>query len=107
MLLAECVVYMKLIFSHVHLLNMQVRRDTWQGIPAVYKVWDLGDSLEPLQDRQHDLDAYHALCPLRASVSASVSLRGQCRCRLPSLSTSHCSFTGRQRNVLSACQAAT
>ncbi len=53
-------------------LCMQVRRGTWQGIPAVYKVWDLGDSLEPLLDMQDELDAYETLRPLQASVTASL-----------------------------------
>ncbi len=84
MLLTECVVCVKLISTHVHLLCMQVRHGTWQGIPAVYKVWDLGDSLEPLQDMQDELDAYHTLRPLQISVSASVSPLGQGRCKLAS-----------------------
>jgi len=76
---------MKLIFTHMPLLCMQVRHGTWQGIPAVYKVWDLGDSLEPLPDMQAELDAYQTLRPLQASVSARVSLLDQCRCMLPLL----------------------
>jgi len=52
---------MKLIFTHMPLLRMQVRHGTWQGIPAVYKVWDLGDSLEPLLDMQDELDAKHSI----------------------------------------------
>lgn len=75
MLLAECVVCMKLISSHVHLLNMQVRYGTWQGIPAVYKVWDLGDSLEPLLDMQDELDAYHALRPRPSPSGKCISKR--------------------------------
>ena len=62
---------------------MQVRYGTWQGIPAVYKVWDLGDSLEPLLEMQAELDAYQTLCPLQASVSAS--LLHQCMSMLPLL----------------------
>ena len=64
---------------------MQVRHGTWQGIPAVYKVWDLGDSLEPLLDMQDELDAYHKLRPLQASVSARVSHFDQCMCMFPLL----------------------
>jgi hypothetical protein len=84
LLLAIRDVFRKLVFKHISLLCMQVRHGTWQGIPAVYKVWDLGDSLEPLQDMQDELDAYHTLRPLQISVSASVSPLGQGRCKLPS-----------------------
>lgn len=48
---------------------MQVRRGEWQGIPTVYKVWDLGDSIEPVLNMQAELDAYQALRPLQVSVS--------------------------------------
>lgn len=53
----------------MHLSCMLVRRGEWQGTPAVYKVWDLGDSIEPVLDMQAELDAYQALRPLQVSVS--------------------------------------
>ena len=65
-------VFMRIILMHMPLLCMQVQHGTWQGISAVYKLWDLGDSLEPLLDMQDELDAYHKLCPLQASVSATI-----------------------------------
>jgi hypothetical protein len=78
LLLAIRDVFMRLSLMHMPLLCMQVRHGTWQGIPAVYKVWDLGESLKPLLDMQDELDAYHKLRPLQASVPARISLLDQC-----------------------------
>lgn len=38
---------------------------TWHDLPAVYKVWDLGDSLEPLLNMQAEVDAYSRMLSLQ------------------------------------------
>ena len=40
---------------------------TWHDLRAVYKVWDLGDSLEPLLNMQAEVDAYSRMLSLQAS----------------------------------------
>ncbi len=42
-------------------LVVQVRSGFWKDRPAVYKIWDLGDSFQPLDQMQLELDAYGAL----------------------------------------------
>ena len=63
----------------MHLLCMQVLHGTWQGIPAVYKVWDLGDCLEPLLEMQAELDAYQIFVPFR-QVSQPHYFTNACPC---------------------------
>ena len=46
---------------------MQVRHGTWHDLPAAYKIWDLGDSLEPLLNMQAEVDAYSRMLSLQAS----------------------------------------
>ncbi len=46
----------------------QVREGQWGTQAAVYKVWDLGDSLDPLQEMQAEAFAYNKLKPLQASL---------------------------------------
>ena len=40
----------------------------WEDQAAVFKVWDLGDSLEPLEKMQAEIDTYHKLSLLQASL---------------------------------------
>lgn len=54
-------------FKLMCLWFFQVREGMWEDQAAVYKVWDLGDSLEPLAKMQIETHAYHKLRSLQAS----------------------------------------
>ena len=46
---------------------LQVRMGTWDGSAVVYKIWDLGDTFEPLDSMQQELQAYWRLQKEQAS----------------------------------------
>jgi hypothetical protein len=51
----------------VHMCScMQMPCGTWEGHPAIYKVWDVCKAFDPLLDLQARLDAYGAMLPLQA-----------------------------------------
>ena len=60
---------------------LKVRRGEWKLQSAVFKVWDLGDSLEPIHQMRAEVSTYSRLKALQACVilaNACVILASAC-----------------------------